>query len=90
VLEHVEERPALLESMKRWLAPGGRLVISGPTENALYRFGRRLVGFTGHYHVTNVSHVFADADAVGLTRLRSRSWPLPGPLCLYRICAFGC
>lgn len=88
VLEHVENRQEILADLRRKLAPAGRLVISGPTENALYRFGRSLIRFSGHYHVTNVHHVLADARAVGLREVAIRRWPLPGPFCLYQIAAF--
>ena len=45
VLEHIEPLGPTLESFRRWLKPSGRLLVSLPTENALYRFGRRLAGF---------------------------------------------
>lgn len=88
VLEHVDDRQALLGCLKAKLRPHGRLIISGPTENAFYRLGRRLVGFSGHYHVANVDQVFADTVAVGFERVSCRNWPIPGMLCLYRIAAF--
>ncbi|MEW6249755.1 MAG: methyltransferase domain-containing protein, partial [Planctomycetota bacterium] len=89
VLEHIEERRALLATMSAKLNPSGRLVISGPTENMLYRLGRRIVGFSGHYHVSNVSHVLADAAAVKLRRMARRRYPLPGPGCLYVVASFA-
>jgi 2-polyprenyl-3-methyl-5-hydroxy-6-metoxy-1,4-benzoquinol methylase len=88
VLEHIENRQDSLRQLVRKLKPDGRLVISGPSENSLYRFGRWLIGFSGHYHVTNVQHVVADALAVGLRPVYRRRWPLPGPMCLYEITAF--
>jgi 2-polyprenyl-3-methyl-5-hydroxy-6-metoxy-1,4-benzoquinol methylase len=88
VLEHIENRRGLLADLVRKLAPTGRLVVSGPTENALYRLGRRIVGFTGAYHVADVFDVLADIDALGLRRASLRRWPLPGPLCLYQVSAF--
>jgi hypothetical protein len=33
---------------------GGQLLVSGPTENFLYRIGRTIAGFTGEQHVTNI------------------------------------
>jgi 2-polyprenyl-3-methyl-5-hydroxy-6-metoxy-1,4-benzoquinol methylase len=89
VLEHVEDREAVLGCLKTKLRPHGRLIISGPTENAFYRLGRRLVGFSGHYHVARVDQVLADAAAVGFRRISCRNWPIPGMLCLYRIAAFA-
>ncbi|HEY2840083.1 MAG TPA: class I SAM-dependent methyltransferase, partial [Pirellulales bacterium] len=37
VLEHVDNLPRTLKSLMRLLKPGGRLVVSGPTENILYQ-----------------------------------------------------
>jgi 2-polyprenyl-3-methyl-5-hydroxy-6-metoxy-1,4-benzoquinol methylase len=88
VLEHVDHRPALYAAFRRKLAPGGRLVVSGPTENALYRLGRRLIGFTGDYHVTTIADLFAELDASGFRRVRETRYPLPGPACLYRIARY--
>lgn len=88
VLEHVEPRPALLATFARKLVPGGRLVVSGPTENALYRLGRRIVGFTGHYHVATVHDVLDDVEAAGLRTRTRRRFPMPGPACLYVIAAY--
>lgn len=88
VLEHIEDRQDFLRKLMRKLTATGRLVISGPTENALYKFGRKLIGFSGHYHVTNVHHVLADAEAVGLRRVYRRRWPMPGVGCLYQIAAY--
>lgn len=88
VLEHIEERTALLTRLAEKLTRTGRVVISGPTENALYRLGRRLIGFSGDYHVTTIREILDDARAVGLRQVYSKQWPLPGSFCLYRIAAF--
>lgn len=88
VLEHVEDRPALYATFLRKLAPGGRLVVSGPTENAMYRLGRALIGFTGDYHVTTIASLLREVDAAGFRSVRETRYPLPGPGCLYRIARF--
>ncbi|MES2722959.1 MAG: methyltransferase domain-containing protein [Pseudomonadota bacterium] len=51
-LEHneLEELDPLLEQLARSMRPDGVFILSGPTENALYKFGRKLAGFEGHYH----------------------------------------
>lgn len=51
VLEHVHNVASLAAEFQRLLPPQGRLLCSLPTENALYRIGRRLAGFSGAYHV---------------------------------------
>ena len=88
VLEHIEDRREVLSAMGRKLSARGRLVICGPTENWLYRLGRRIVGFSGHYHVTAIDQVLADARAVGLRQVALKSFPLSGPFCLFQIAAF--
>ena len=53
-LEHNTDYESLIEVLLSSLKPGGVLIISGPTENFLYRFGRFLSGFSGGYHKTNI------------------------------------
>ncbi len=62
VLEHIQNLSDVLRQFEKLLKPGGVVVISGPTENALYRFGRRLAGerFTGDYHVSNIGRIEAE------------------------------
>jgi 2-polyprenyl-3-methyl-5-hydroxy-6-metoxy-1,4-benzoquinol methylase len=61
VLEHVAPLAPYVNSFERLLRPDGVLIVCGPTENWLYRFGRRLAGreFTGHYHVGDIRDVAA-------------------------------
>ena len=56
VLEHMDDLPATLKSLRRLLAPGGEMIVSGPTENALYRLGRKLAGarYSGDYHARDI------------------------------------
>jgi SAM-dependent methyltransferase len=83
VLEHVEPLGPALERFRRWLAPGGRLVISLPTENRLYRLGRRLAGFEGHYHHANAASITRDLARHGFGELRRTTVPAPGPAAIY-------
>jgi SAM-dependent methyltransferase len=53
VLEHVRDLDPVVKELARLLAPGGRLVISAPSENVLYEVGRKIFGFTkpdDHFH----------------------------------------
>lgn len=88
VLEHVDDRKSIFKQFANKLAGNGRLVISRPTENTLYKLGRRIVGFSGEYHVAAVQDVLEDAHAVGFKQVLHREWPLPRSLCLYQIAAF--
>lgn len=58
-LEHNEDVPALVAQLVPLLRPDGVLILSGPTESSFYKFGRRLAGFSGHYHHSNVYDIEA-------------------------------
>lgn len=75
VLEHVEDLPGVAAELSRVLAPEGRLLYSLPTENALYRLGRRLAGFTGGYHVRQPDAVVTAMRGVFRVRLLGRLYP---------------
>ncbi len=59
VLEHIEDLDRYVPVFKNLLAPGGKLIVSGPSENLLYSLGRKIAGkrFTGDYHVTNIKAI---------------------------------
>jgi SAM-dependent methyltransferase len=53
VLEHIVDLPPLVREFRRLLKPGGELLVSAPTENGFYEFGRKVFGYTkpdDHYH----------------------------------------
>jgi 2-polyprenyl-3-methyl-5-hydroxy-6-metoxy-1,4-benzoquinol methylase len=86
-LEHNDNYASLLAALAQGLAPGGVLVLSGPTENWLYKLGRRIAGFGGHYHKTTIYHIEDAARAAGLERC-GLSVILPG-LPLFRLSAWS-
>jgi 2-polyprenyl-3-methyl-5-hydroxy-6-metoxy-1,4-benzoquinol methylase len=53
-LEHNEDIPSLVARLAPLLRGDGVFILSGPTESAFYRLGRRLAGFSGHYHHSNI------------------------------------
>jgi 2-polyprenyl-6-hydroxyphenyl methylase/3-demethylubiquinone-9 3-methyltransferase len=78
VLEHVDDLERTVREFARALAPGGRVVVSGPTESAAYRMGRRLAGFTKHSHVRNIFQIEAAFMREFRVRdIRLRYLPLP-------------
>jgi SAM-dependent methyltransferase len=85
-LEHNSNFAELLEALVGKLAPGGFLILSGPTENALYRFGRRLAGFDGHYHETTIYEIEGAAARL-MSRREVRSVLPVAPL--FRISAWA-
>ena len=83
VLEHVEPLAPTLAFFRTCLRPGGKLLVSLPTESRLYRLGRKLAGFSGHYHHANAASVDRELVAAGFRRTRLQTVPLPGPLAIY-------
>lgn len=61
-LEHNENYAELVDKLISKLNSGGVLIVSGPTENALYRLGRKIAGFTGHYHMTTIHDINKTID----------------------------
>jgi 2-polyprenyl-3-methyl-5-hydroxy-6-metoxy-1,4-benzoquinol methylase len=80
VLEHVEDLSGTLTSLLRLLKPGGRLIVSGPTENIFYKLGRRVAGreYTGDYHERGIAEI--KHQLVSMARIEQIAvlyWPLP-------------
>ncbi len=80
VLEHVEDLRACIDSLLRYAGDGTAIIVSGPTENAFYRFGRWLAGFSGHYHLTNIYDIEAQLRQAGLRNEATRTLFHPVPL----------
>jgi 2-polyprenyl-3-methyl-5-hydroxy-6-metoxy-1,4-benzoquinol methylase len=80
VLEHVQDLPWTLDHLLRLLGKRGELVISGPTENVLYRFGRRLAGpeYSGEYHERGVAEIRSTLQQkVEVQQIATLYWPMP-------------
>jgi SAM-dependent methyltransferase len=78
-LEHNRKAEPLLSKLRASLSDDGVFILSGPTENAIYRFGRRLAGFQGHYHFQTVWDIEAQVGAT-MQLLERRLVPLGVPL----------
>jgi 2-polyprenyl-3-methyl-5-hydroxy-6-metoxy-1,4-benzoquinol methylase len=61
VFEHLSEAelPVVGRKLRSLLAPGGRMVVSGPTESPMYKLGRLIAGFRNVYHYRNVFDIDA-------------------------------
>ena len=88
VLEHIEPLAGTLEFFRDRLRPDGKLLVSVPTENALYRLGRRMAGFDGHYHESNAAAIHQEILANGFRPLSISKVPAPGPLAIYWVAAY--
>lgn len=78
-LEHNPDVGAILDRLIPALKADGVLILSGPTENALYRLGRRIAGFSGEYHQATIYDIERLA-AERLALLTRRRTPLGLPL----------
>lgn len=89
VLEHIDEPAATLAFFKRVLRPEGTLLVSLPTENRAYRLGRRLAGFSGHYHDHDAWAIDRAIRAAGFRRTHAKTIPGPGPLAIYLVATYS-
>lgn len=56
-LEHVEDLESIVNKFLSFSKKETVTVLSGPTENILYKAGKVLAGSSGHYHVRNIYQV---------------------------------
>jgi len=80
VLEHVDDLPGTLDDMKALLKPGGQIIISGPTENILYKIGRTLAGpeYSGDYHERGIREVRKTlGEQMDVIHIATLYWPVP-------------
>ena len=89
VLEHIDVPGPTLALFRRVLKPEGVLLVSLPTENRAYRFGRRLAGFDGHFHVHNAASLDPVIRGHGFRNDAARFIPMPGPLSIYYVARYS-
>jgi 2-polyprenyl-3-methyl-5-hydroxy-6-metoxy-1,4-benzoquinol methylase len=80
VLEHVDDLPRSLSELLGLLKPGGQLVVSGPTENILYKIGRKLAGpeYSGEYHERGIAEIKRELSKLARVKhISTLYWPLP-------------
>ena len=80
VLEHVDDLPRTLSELLNLLKPGGRLVVSGPTENILYQIGRKLAGpeYSGEYHERGIAEIKRGLSQLAhVQQIATLYWPVP-------------
>jgi len=83
VLEHIDPIDSTLELFRSRLKANGNLIVSLPTEGLLYRIGRRLAGFQGHYHLNNAQSIHRQILNAGFKKARLKKIPAPGPFAIY-------
>lgn len=80
VLEHVDDLPHTLSALLNLLKTGGRLVVSGPTENILYQMGRKLAGpeYSGDYHERGIAEIKRELNKLAhVQQIATLYWPVP-------------
>ncbi len=68
VLEHVDNLNEVLQSFHELLSPNGSILITGPTENFLYKIGRRLANYSGEYHKSNIHSIAVQLEKFFILR----------------------
>jgi 2-polyprenyl-3-methyl-5-hydroxy-6-metoxy-1,4-benzoquinol methylase len=83
VLEHMEDIGPFIDKFRELANEGAHIIVSGPTENLLYKTGRLLAGFSGEYHATNIYDIEGKfrEKGLGMEALKVLYQPLP----LFRI-----
>ncbi len=89
VLEHLDDLRQTLSFFRSRLQPQGRLLVSVPTEGTLYRVGRRMAGFHGHYHVANAASIHGEILNAGFKTESLQKTPGPGPFAIYWIAEYS-
>ncbi|HRQ36736.1 MAG TPA: methyltransferase domain-containing protein [Chloroflexota bacterium] len=89
VLEHITPLDDTLAFFRKKLCPHGRLLITVPTENKLYQFGRRLSGFEKHFHVDNAASIHKIIQSRGFHCQKRSKVPLPAPLDIYWLIVYA-
>ncbi len=80
VLEHVKDLPRTLNELLTLLKPGGQLIVSGPTENILYRIGRKIAGpeYSGAYHERGIAEIKTELAPISrIEPIATLYWPIP-------------
>jgi 2-polyprenyl-3-methyl-5-hydroxy-6-metoxy-1,4-benzoquinol methylase len=79
VLEHVDDLGQTLSQLSRLTRKNGEIIVSGPTENWLYRVGRRIAGpeYSGTYHHRGIGEIRSLLDSQMTVRhLATLYWPV--------------
>ena len=89
VLEHINDIRQTLLFFRTRLKLTGRLLVSLPTEGMLYRFGRRLAGFHGHYHLADAKLIHNQILSSGFKLESLNKTPGPGAFAIYWIVEYS-
>jgi 2-polyprenyl-3-methyl-5-hydroxy-6-metoxy-1,4-benzoquinol methylase len=90
VMEHLDDPALYAREFSRKLRTGGQLIISGPTENHLYRIGRIMAGFRGKgdYHHFNIDTLDKLIRPCGFDLTRAKGLPANLPPYLFKVLVY--
>ena len=86
VFEHIADAGGTIEKIRSLCHGETLMIVSGPTESLPYRAGRKLAGFSGDYHMTNIYDIERLLAEKGLQRRELRK--LYFPITLFRVSAW--
>jgi hypothetical protein len=69
-----------LSELLALLKQGGQLIVSGPTENILYRIGRKIAGpeYSGAYHERGIAEIKNELTRIArIESIATLYWPIP-------------
>ena len=89
-MEHLDDPQAYVMLFRRKLKPDGRLIMSAPTENMVYRLGRLVAGFGGKggYHHANADKLDAIMTGSGWERRDACKLPFAIPPHIYKVASY--
>lgn len=83
VLEHISPLDDTLHFFREKIRHNGKLLVTVPTENTVYRFGRWLAGFRKHFHVSNAASINEKILRCGFRNANITRIPLSRPFDIY-------
>ena len=87
VLEHIEDLGSVTVQLIGLSSAKTNIIISGPTESLIYKIGRHLAGFSGHYHIRNIYDIERFLKQKKLRCLKVKRLYPPAPL--FRVSAWS-
>lgn len=89
-MEHLDNPEEYLNVFSELLSDQGRLIVSGPTENFMYKIGRAIAGFgdKGGYHHTNINSLEKTIINSGFKQLQTKHLPFRFPPYLFKVVGF--
>lgn len=73
VLEHIADVEHAISECRRVLTDKGQLLVSGPSENAMYKLGRIFAGFSAEYHERSIYTLDEQIQDSGWERTNNES-----------------